>query len=164
MGRARQLKAQRRWQRLFDEALGLEARTAKTPCETCAMKDPEAWVADIGMARKLLDALQGRARFYCHEGLPVVGTSYLPPLGDDGQVDTQQLTPCGGFLRWALQHRRRSTHEQTRIVTLLQRRMLTRWLASDDPLAQEWRANGWSAADVQMGVQLTDAQRDGEAH
>ena len=133
-----------------------EARQAKKPCETCAFTDCESWVADIGMHRKILDALQGRARFYCHEGLPVEGTSYQPPTRADGQIDAARLTPCGGFLRWALTRWRRPPREQAMAVMRTQRRMLTRWLAGDDPLAREWRANGWNAADVQMAVQLTD--------
>jgi len=57
----------------------------------------------------------------------------------DGRIDVAQLTPCGGFLRWAVRYRGASLREQIAAVDAHQRRMCERYLASDLPHAAEFR-------------------------
>lgn len=146
----------------LDDIQAREAREAKKPCDTCALSDPSAWLADIGMHRKILDALQGRARFYCHEGVPFNADGYQPERREDGSIDQAKLSTCGGFLRWALRLWKATPKAKRQAVNSLQHAMLTRWLASDDPLAQEWRDHGWDAAKVQLAVQMTDTYKQAE--
>lgn len=154
--------SQKRRRTALDAIQAREAREAKKPCDSCAHSDPTAWLADIGMHRKILDALQGRARFYCHEGLPLTPEGYQPERRADGTIDQAKLSTCGGFLRWALTLWKASPKAQRQAVLRLQHAMLTRWLASEDPLAMEWRANGWDAAQVQLAVQMTDTYQQAE--
>lgn len=152
MGKARQRKA---WRRLFREAMRLEAQQSQPPCDTCAFKDPEAWIADQAMARKVLACLQKPGhQFYCHHGLSIIDEHYEPPRRADGQIDTRQLTPCGGFLRWALAWREKPSKEQQREVLRMQGHFLTRYLQGENVLASEWREAGWTAADLQMAINL----------
>ena len=154
MGRTRKLKAARAMQRLYVGAYKREAQDAKKPCADCAFVDPEAFVADVDMAQKLLDCLTGTAPdFYCHEGMPQAinldGTAgaWLPPRTADGTIDTSQMTRCGGYLRFAVKYRFASEAAQRQAIADLQRHMVARFLASDVDYAADLRtACGGNAA------------------
>jgi hypothetical protein len=157
MGKAAKLRQQRRLQRLIQEARRLEAQESKPPCESCAFKDPEAWIADLRMKEKLTQCLQDpRHRFYCHEGLPVdEDNRYQPPTRADGRPDASQMPLCGGFLRWALAVREKPPKEQERILSALQQHFVSRFLTTDLPLAQEWREQGFSPFVVATAINMT---------
>lgn len=160
MGKARQRKA---WRRFFREAVRYEAQQSQPPCDTCAFKDPTAWMADQAMARKVLVCLQKPGhRFYCHHGLPVIDEHYEPPRREDGQIDTRQLTPCGGFLRWALAWREQPPRAQEREVLRMQRHFLERYMQGDADAAPSFRAQGFTAADLQQAINLRMLMEYGE--
>jgi hypothetical protein len=145
MGRAAKLKKQRRqareWKHFCDEAYKLEAHESKKPCHSCAFVDPEAMVADGAMGHKLLRCLtEGGNRFFCHEGMVTNAEGhYDPPKKPDGTIDQKQLTPCGGFLRWAAKYRTASRAEQIKAVQELQVHMCRRYLEGDTEHAADLR-------------------------
>ena len=160
MGRARRDRTRRQLRRLLTGARRLDAQEAKPPCATCAFSDPEAWIADLRMAEKVLGCLREphRHRFFCHEGLKTggeYGTTYQVPRTPDGRPDAAQLTRCGGFLRWAVPWYDRPRHEQVAEVDRLQHHYLTRFLASTHEMAVEWRRQGFTARLVQQALRLT---------
>jgi hypothetical protein len=154
MGRKAKLKQARALQRVFEGAFRLEAQAAKKPCESCAFADPEAWVADVEMAHKLLECLTGTAPdFYCHEGMAQQirpdGTAgeWLPPRKSDGSMDLGKMTRCGGYLRFAAKYRFSPEVEQRQAITDLQRHMVGRFLTSASDYAPALRhACGGNAA------------------
>lgn len=159
MGRAAKHREQRAMQRLVRGARKLEAQQAKKPCDTCAFVDHEAFVADTEMAHKILKCLtEPSYRFFCHHGLftqtRLDGTAgaYIAPRRPDGQIDTRQLTPCGGFLRWALPWREKSYVEQFQAVMALQRHMLARFFQSDQPFAVRLKESCGGRVDIAQRV------------
>jgi hypothetical protein len=153
MGKARKIKQTRGMRKLFQGAYALEAQQAKKPCDTCALRDPEAFVADPGMGHKLLEVLGGgKSGFFCHIGMPTEvrldGTAgaYTPPKKPDGSIDTAQLTPCGGFLRWAVPYRFAPRREQYKAVMALQLKMCRRYLAGEE--GADFRESCGGRADV----------------
>jgi hypothetical protein len=152
MGRAAKLREQRKMRQLFDGAFRLEAQQAKKPCETCAFSDPEAWVADHAMGHHLVACLTKPVHeFFCHEGLAQggpTGTAYQVPLDANGKPDRRQLTPCGGFLRWAVKYRFASYAVQWKAVMALQRKMCQRYLAGTWSHSRHFRELCGGRADI----------------
>lgn len=155
MGRAAKLRKTRAWARLYEEARKLEASASKKPCDSCAFLDPTAWITDVSMGHKLIQCLtEPGHRFFCHQGLQTQirldGTvgAYIPPHREDGTIDTRQLEPCGGYLRWALSRRTLAMAEQIKDVLALQLRMARRFLESDAPFAIRLKESCNGRADI----------------
>lgn len=74
----------------------------RDPCETCAFRDPEAWIADSTLPTQLETCLRKRQPFYCHHGMERAGedgVEYQPPRRADGTIATEKLEMCAGFAR-----------------------------------------------------------------
>jgi hypothetical protein len=154
MGRKARAK---RWRRFVKAAEAHEVATAKAPCQTCAFNDPECWVADKAIGLKLLKCLEAGTYFWCHHGMRLGGEErleYQPPLRPDGRVDTSQMEPCGGFVRWAVRLRAMTPEARQGEVLRLQRRMLTRFLAEDPTFGARMREQGIDGAMLQAGITL----------
>jgi hypothetical protein len=149
MGRKNQRKKLRK---IFDEAKRLEVQEAKPPCTTCWSVDPECWVADRAIGQKLLTCLRNHDYFFCHDGLSLdaEGHAYQAPVKADGAPDRSQMTPCGGFIRWAAQVRDLPTPQQEREVRQLQRHFLERFMTMDQ--AEQFRDEGFDASDLQAVI------------
>lgn len=153
MGRAAKLRRGRQLERRIAAHHKAQAQTMKKPCDTCAFRDPSAWVSDQAMANKVIHCLSTpqRNKFFCHEGMPQggeEGIEYLPPLTPEGKPDARQMTPCGGFARWAVPYRLASFAVQMKAVLALQLRMLTLWLQGDDEHVAELRVACGGRADI----------------
>lgn len=155
MGRKAQAKKMRR---LCQEATALARRQAKAPCATCAFRDPECWMSNKDIGRKLLACLAAGTYFWCHDGMDTApadgeaGVVYQPPRRADGTIDTTRMTPCGGYVRWAQALRDQPPRAREAIVARLQEHMLRRFLNEDPDVGATLKAQGLDPKDLAMVV------------
>jgi len=154
--------ARRRVLRRFTQ--WMEAETA-SPCDTCAFRDPEAFVADPEIPRKLRRCLANGEVFWCHHGLDDNDGRYLVP-NRDGRPDTAGMSICAGFVRLYQVLRDKTPERQHETLRQLQRTMVARWLASDAPEAKRFEeiCKGDPQAMVEALELLADSHERARAH
>jgi len=128
---------------------------AADPCETCAFRDPEAWIADPAIPQKLADAMARHQPFYCHQGLETIDNVYQPA------PDPSTMKMCAGFARLYRRLGSRSAIEQLAAIRALQSGLLKRYLTTDDETPNRLRGPGGVEALAQALDVMADLRRRG---
>lgn len=137
---------------------------ARKPCDTCAFRDGEAWIADKQMFFKVTDCIINNPGkpFYCHQGMKLVDNVYQPPADAEGKVETHRLQKCGGIDEFRKSLRGMNKRQKAKAVRTVQLQLIDKFM-DENPWAGSFRDAGFTANDLAFATMTMACRIEDEA-